>query len=189
MRMARVPFTSSGVNVRPRGVCTPSTSKKSSLTRTPVMRSGSPAPVRLNRSERIQASRSNVVFRVRKSVTSPGEAGSVSKPTRCWTSALYSQGITSRSDLGYGKGRRRTLSMMLKIAALPPMPSASVAIAIAVNPGRRARARMAARMSCMGLMVGPNERQARTKSIARRTWGQVLQFAFCVSARPDPGVC
>ena len=104
MRTARVPLTSSGVNVRPNEGRTPSTVKKSSLTRTPLIRSGSPAPVRLNRSDLIQASPSNVVFFVRKSVTSPGEDGSVSNPIFWWTSALYSHGITSRSARGYGNG-------------------------------------------------------------------------------------
>ena len=94
----RVPPDSSGVNVRPNERPTPSTSKKS------VADAHAVDPLRLASAgeveplaDRIQASLSKVVFRVRKSVTSPGEDGSVSNPIFCWTSALNSHGITSRS--------------------------------------------------------------------------------------------
>jgi hypothetical protein len=150
---SRVSPLSSGVKTRPIFAETPSVWKKSPLTRTALMRSGSPVPVRFTRSARTHARCSKVVLRARKSKTSPGEEGSRSNPVRCWTSALNSHGITRRSLRGYGRGRSSTRSIRLKMAALPPIASASVAIATAAKEGRRASARKAARISDMGFDV------------------------------------
>ena len=179
--------TSSEVKARPMTGPTPSTSKKSVLTRTPVRRWGSPVPVRLNRSDRTHAKPAKVVFRDRKSFASAGEIGRVSKPVRCWTSALNSHGTTSRSGRGYGSGGNSTRSIMLKIAAFPPMPSASVAIASSAKPGLRTRARTAARRSCMRRDRSRTRR--RDRSIARGSdlAGSVMIGAVEPAARPGPG--
>ena len=55
--------------------------------------------------------------------------------------------------------------MMLKIAALPPIPSASVAMAISANPGRRASARTAARISCIVLVERMSEAYSRGRRL------------------------
>src|SRR6266850_1013102 len=49
--------------------------------------------------------------------------------------ALRSPNETSRSDSGYGNGRKSAALTMLKMAVFAPMPSASVSTATAVKPG------------------------------------------------------
>ena len=64
MSTSRSRFSSPGANVRPTTGWTPRTSKNCALTRTAPIRSGSPSPVRLTCSVRIDAKLSKVVCRV-----------------------------------------------------------------------------------------------------------------------------
>ena len=101
-----------------------------------------------------------------KSVTSPGDDGSRSKPTRCCTSALNSHGMTRRSGSSNGSARNSTALTTLKMAAFAPIPSASVMRAMRVKAGRRASARSAILMSC----ISDNRRDQQTGGRGNPDW-------------------
>ena len=110
---------------------------------------------RLHQRERLERARAGAAIRR----SSRGWTLTVpSAPSAC------SRRTTSRSEPGYGSGRRRTALTKVKIVVFAPMPRASDRIATAVKPGLFRRARSANRTSLRTLSRSARPRASRHSS-------------------------